>query len=67
MKYGVLVTRDATASTEVFVEADSPEQAEELALREAIKGNVSSWELDEGALGEIYICDPGNCAYEIEE
>jgi hypothetical protein len=67
MKYGVLVTRDATASITIYVEADSPEKAEALALEEVGDGLGYIWELDEGNQGEVYIADPGNCAYEIQE
>jgi len=64
--YQVLVTREASESTTVTVEADSPEQAEELALEEAETVDGDDWALDDGNSHEPYICDPGNCATECE-
>jgi len=62
-KYNVLLTADATVSTTVDVEADSPEAAEEKALEEARDNpGAFNWTLDDGNAIEPYCGDPGNCA-----
>jgi len=57
-RYRVRVTRNVTESKDVFVEADSVEEANELALEEATK--TGSWELDDGNDYEIYLPDPAS-------
>ena len=65
--YNVLVTRECCESTTVRVEADDEETAEDKAL-ELAKRNPEKyqWEFDEGNFNETYICDPGNCAQEVD-
>ena len=64
-RYKVLVTREASESCEVIVEADSVQAAEELAV-EAAENEMQEWTVDDNIHGP-YICDPGNCAEEIPE
>jgi hypothetical protein len=66
MEYDVILTRDATESVVVRVTANSPEEAERVALRQAGKygENLSGWELDEGNLHCPYTND--DCATEAE-
>lgn len=60
MKWKVMLTREASESTEVEVDADTQEQANEKALEVAGKHgeNLDTWELDEGNLHEVYLPDP---------
>jgi hypothetical protein len=60
--YEVIVTRPATESTVIRVEADSPEEANEEALRRArgSQGAAFNWELNEDNYNdpdEVYIGD----------
>ena len=71
-KYRVLVSRDRRASESVTieVEAGSRVEAQDKAMELAIEmGDVLFWEADEGNYqrNEPYICDPGNCAEEVED
>lgn len=67
MKYNVVLTADATVSTTVDVDAESPEEAETKALEEAANNpGAFNWILDEGNAIEPYLSDPGNCAEEIK-
>jgi hypothetical protein len=56
----VRLTRAATESTDLVVEADTPSQANEKALEFAGRygENLSSWEADEGNQHEVYLPDP---------
>ena len=56
MKYKVILTRDATESVLVEVEADNVTHAESVALREAGRygEDVDGWDLDEGNFNEAY-------------
>lgn len=60
MKFEVRLTRDCTQSTDVVVEADTAEQANEKALEMAgSQGqHLDTWELDEGNHYEVYLPDP---------
>ena len=50
--YTVIVTRDVTESCVVKVTAESEEEASELAVEKAHKGEVEvDWELDMGSCG----------------
>lgn len=57
-KYSVIMTRDATESATVEIEADSPEEAERLA-REKPRYEIDAlkWELDENADPNVYVTD----------
>jgi hypothetical protein len=64
-KYRVLVTVDCTMSCQVEVEARTPEEAEEEALRlvnDPMSDDGYGWENDDGFASDPYIADPGNCA-----
>lgn len=58
--WSVRVTRDVTESTDVIVEADTVQEANDKAL--VIAGrygeNLGNWELDEGNDHEVYLPDP---------
>jgi len=58
--FEVPLTRDATESTTIRVEADTPLEAIEKALERAgVYGeNLDTWCLDEGNFHEVYIPDP---------
>lgn len=58
--YSVIVTRDVTESTVVYVHAKSVEDANEKALDIARDGPDIEWELDVGSCGtqDPYIGDP---------
>ena len=60
MKYRVILTRAATESTTVEVEADTAEEANDKALEIAGRygENLGNWELDEGNNHEVYLPDP---------
>lgn len=61
-KFNVLVTRDCTESTIVDVEADSPEEARELALEEARNAAANfDWTRDECSEDAPYLADPDQC------
>lgn len=66
-RFSVLLTRDATESTTVEVEADTPEQAEEKALQQVGRygENNTTWTLDEGNSHEVYCPDPANSVQKI--
>ena len=55
-KYSVILTRDATESASVEIEADSPEEAERLA-REKPESEIADldWELDAIAGANVYV------------
>lgn len=59
-RYMVIVTRDLTESAQIEVFADSPEEADEIALVIAAEDKRIKWEEDEGNCHEPYIGDPGN-------
>lgn len=67
-KFRVLVTREATESTTVEVTAKNAKKAEEKALEVVGRygENVDTWEVDDGNQHEVYICDEGNCAEEVD-
>lgn len=56
-KFNVTLTRDATESVNLTIEANSPEEAKEKAQDRAGKygSDISGWELDEGNMHEVYI------------
>ena len=56
MKYKVILTRDATESVLVEVEADNVTHAESVALEQAGRygEDIDGWELDEGNFNEAY-------------
>jgi len=54
MKYEVLVTRDATESAVIEVEAESPEKAADAALDKAGFYPVK-WEINDNAGGHAYL------------
>lgn len=63
-KYRVVLTRDATESCDVIVEADNPQQANEAALEQAgsYGENFETWTLDDGNMHRVYLPDPGSTA-----
>lgn len=64
-KFRVLVTRDATESCHIEVEAESAREAEGLALE--VAGELGKWELDDCNYHSPYIADPGNCARRVTD
>lgn len=58
--YDVLVTADTTVSATVWVEANNPTEAEDLAIEIALGNPDLKWERDDGNPLEPYIGDPGN-------
>lgn len=58
--WSVRLTRDVTESTDVVVEADTAEEANEKALEIAGRygENLGNWETDEGNQAEVYLPDP---------
>jgi ABC-type phosphate transport system substrate-binding protein len=58
-KYEVQLTRDATESVTVIVEAPDPETANERAeeLAGTYGENLDNWELDDGSNHEVYFPD----------
>ena len=56
--YNVLVTRDATESTTITLEAESAEAANEQALQKANDSLVDDWSLDDGNWHKPYLPDP---------
>ncbi len=66
-KFNVLITSDATVHTFVEVEARDSTEAEQKALKKArAHPEEFAWELDEGNTLDPYLCDPGECAVEVE-
>lgn len=65
-KYRVLVTRDATESIALEINAPDVHDAEQLAVERAREDDSLVWELDDGNIPHPYIGDPGN-SEEIEE
>ena len=63
-KYQVILTREASESTTVTVEADSKEAANEKALEMA--DQVPDWSLDDGNYHRPYLPDP-NSTEEVED
>jgi len=59
-KYSVLLARDASESTRVVVEAASQQEANAGALELAGRWGekLTTWELDEGNLHDVYVADP---------
>ena len=58
-QWRVLLTRDVTISTTLYVEADSAEQANDKALDMALQDKpLLSWDLDDGSASAPYIADP---------
>jgi len=59
MQFTVRLTRDATESLDLVVEAETAEQAEEMAVK--LSGRygelVGGWELDEGNQHEVCVSD----------
>ena len=68
MKYEVLLTRDATESCCVEVDAESPEDAEEKAMAMAGRygEKLYNWELDEGNCHDVYVSDDPESTQEID-
>jgi len=55
--YTVIITRDVTESTIVEVEADTPEEAENLAFEKLSNSTDAEWRLDDGSWnqGDAYV------------
>lgn len=65
-KYRVLLTRACTESTEVTVEAEDADAAEQKAVADRALWEAADWRFNEGSDdGEVFICDPGGCAEEL--
>ena len=57
--YNVLLTRDATESVNVVVEAETPGEAIEKALKTSGRygENLNDWAVDEGNHHEVHVCE----------
>lgn len=50
-RYEVIITRDITESTTIVVSADNQEQAEDVALANLSRQDITIWEVDDGSEG----------------
>lgn len=65
-KYNVVITADSTVSTVVDVEADSPQEAEQLALEEAsMNPGEFDWVKDDTFFDPYLADEPGKNAEEV--
>lgn len=60
-RYSVLLTREITEYVEVVVEASSPREAEQLALKRGDWYELP-WERNDDSATSPYLCDPGGVA-----
>jgi len=55
--YTVIITRDITESTVIEVQAETPEQAEDMAIEKLSNSTDAEWRIDDGSWnqGDAYV------------